>query len=143
MLFYVKERVDRRIKDVENAVYRERLPLAPLRRDVGLELHYYPKIGAEFFLIEPEIGEYSQFHASPVGDILRVESESKVERTCEWVLHHVDKPAAVAEGDVKWMETGSRGELKPGLWFYDAAQRSLHVMVHTKAGEDRIINATY
>jgi hypothetical protein len=121
------------------------LPLVSSRKDFGLELHYYPNIGAEFFLIEPEVGEYSQFHAAPVGDILRVESESKMNRGLEWILHHVDKPRQVSESEpaVKYAETQSRGELKPGLFFYDAPQRNLHVMLYTKAGEDRIVNMTY
>ena len=121
------------------------LPLLSTRKDVGLELHYYPNIGAEFFLIEPDLGEYSQFHGSPVGDIWRVESESKVERGLEWILHHVDKPTKVAESAPArvYRETASRGELRDGLWFYDAEQRNLHLMLHTKAGEDRIVNMTY
>jgi hypothetical protein len=121
------------------------LPLLSSRKDVGLELHYYPNIGAEFFLIEPELGEYSQFHAAPVGDILRVESESKVDRTIEWTLHHVDKPRNVSESEpaLQYREAASRGELKPGWFFYDAGQRNLHIMLFTKAGEDRIVNMTY
>lgn len=119
------------------------LPLVAQRKDVGLELHYYPKIGAEFFLIEPEVGEYSQFHASPVGDILRVEAESKVSRRCEWILHHVDRPAAVREGEIALREASARGELQPGMWFYDKDQRSLHLMMDAKAGSDHIVNAYY
>jgi hypothetical protein len=120
------------------------LPLVPQRKDVGLELHYYPNIGAEFFLIEPEVGEYSQFHAAPVGDIMRVESESKIERTCEWILHHMDtKPKTVGESNAPYREVSSRGELVPGTWFYDAAQHNLHLMLHVKAGEDRIVNSTF
>jgi len=120
------------------------LPLVPQRKDIGLELHYYPNIGAEFFLIEPEVNEYSQFHAAPVGEILRVEAESKVERTCEWILHHVDKPKTVGESErPSYREVSSRGELTPGSYFYDASQRSLHLLLHTKAGEDRIVNAYY
>lgn len=119
------------------------LPLVSQRKDVGLELHYYPNIGAEFFLIEPEVGEYSQFHAAPVGDIMRVESESKIERTLEWVVHHLDKPLTVGESTGAFKEAGSRGELTPGTWFHDASQRSLHIMLHTKAGEDHIVNMTF
>lgn len=119
------------------------LPLISQRKDVGLELHYYPNIGAEFFLIEPEVGEYSQFHAAPVGDIMRVESESKIERTCEWILHHLDKPKTVGESGAPYREVPSRGELVPGAWFYDGAQRNLHLMLHVKAGEDRIVNTTF
>ncbi len=119
------------------------LPLVSQRKDVGLELHYYPNIGAEFFLIEPEVGEYSQFHAAPVGEIMRVESESKVERTCEWILHHLDKPKSVGESTGAFREVASRGELVPGAWFYDAAKRSIHLMVHTKPGEDHIVNSAF
>jgi hypothetical protein len=121
------------------------LPLISTRKDVGLELHYYPNIGAEFFLIEPDVNEYSQFHAAPVGDILRVESESKVDRGLEWILHHVDKPASVSESTpaLTYKQVPALGELGPGLWYYDAAQRNLHLMLRTKAGEDRIVNMYY
>jgi len=121
------------------------LPLVSSRKAVGLELHYYPNIGAEFFLIEPDLGEYSQFHAAPVGAIMRVESESKIDRVLEWTLHRIDKPRKVAESEppLRYREVSSRGELKPGLFFYDSVQRNLHLMLHSKAGEDRIVNMTY
>ncbi|HWR50718.1 MAG TPA: hypothetical protein VN428_06405, partial [Bryobacteraceae bacterium] len=35
-----------------------------------LELHYFPRLGAEFFLWEPDLDYISQFHASPTVDLL-------------------------------------------------------------------------
>ena len=35
MLFYVKERAQRRLRDVQAAIYRERVPLAPTRFHQG------------------------------------------------------------------------------------------------------------
>ena len=64
------------------------IPLISSRLGVSLELHYFPTLGAEFFIFEPDVNEYSQFHAAPSADFMRVESESKVARVCEWILHH-------------------------------------------------------
>src|ERR1039457_5782014 len=72
--------------------------IMPLDSAVGMDLHYFPKLGAEFFLLESDIGDYSQVHAAPAADIMRLEIESKKERGYEWVVHHVEKPAGVGVG---------------------------------------------
>ncbi len=63
--------------------------IVPVQHQNVLELHYFPKLGAEFFLYEPDVNEYSQAHASQAADFWRLEIESKVARTYEWVLHHI------------------------------------------------------
>lgn len=63
--------------------------ILPIRRGNLIELHYFPKLGAEFFIFEPDVNDYSQVHASQALDQWRLEIESKVTRTYEWVLHHI------------------------------------------------------
>ncbi len=102
-------------------------------------LHYFPKLGAEFFLFERDLEDYSQVHAEPAGDYLRLEIESRKERTYEWIVHHLDKPKKI-EG---MREIGEAGLLRDGAWFYDRAQRNLHVRIVTHANEDRITNISF
>ena len=120
-------------------LYAKAGSLIPLVNKQRLELHYYPTQGGEFFVYEPEANEYSQFHAAPSGDFMRVESESKVARTCEWILHHTAKPKTVGETGKTFMETTTR---LPGTWFHDSTSGNLHIIVATKAGEDHIVNIT-
>ncbi len=120
-------------------IYAKAGSLIPLVTKQRLELHYYPTQGGEFFVYEPDANEYSQFHAAPSGDFLRVESESKVARTCEWILHHTAKPKAVGETGKPFMETTTGA---PGTWFHNTATGNLHIVVATKAGEDHIVNIT-
>ncbi len=105
-----------------------------------MELHYFPSLGAEFFLWEPDIAENSQFHAAPAGDYTRVEIESKVARIYEWILHHTKAPREVAEESGALTRVDKRDQLKPGAWWHDAAQNNLHLMVRAEAGKDLIIN---
>jgi alpha-glucosidase (family GH31 glycosyl hydrolase) len=114
--------------------------IVPLNSAVGIDLHYFPKLGAEFFLLEAGLGDYSQAHAAPAGDIMRLEIETKKERDYEWVVHHAERPAAVGFQDVKYREARSRAAMAAGTWFYDAARKNLHVRVHVKAGQDCIVN---
>jgi len=70
--------------------------IVPLKRDDIVELHYFPKLGAEFFILENPVSEYTQVHASQAADFWRLEIESKVTRTYEWVLHHIgEKPKRI------------------------------------------------
>jgi hypothetical protein len=106
----------------------------------GLALHYFPKLGAEFFLLESDIAEYSQVHAAPAADIMRLEIESKKDRDYQWVVHHVDKPAAVEFEDVQYRQVTEPNQMANHTWLYDSASRILQVRVHAKAGEDCIVN---
>ena len=69
-----------------------------------MALHYFPKAGGEFFLLEGDIAEYSQVHAAPALDIIRLEIESKKDRDYQWVVHHVERPSGVEFEDRKYQE---------------------------------------
>lgn len=116
--------------------------LIPLTTPKRLELHYFPTLGGEFFVYEPSVNEYSQFHAAPSADFMRVESESRVARTCEWILHHTSKPKQVGETGKPYKEAANRATMQSGTWFHDAANGNLHIVMATAAGEDHIINIT-
>jgi hypothetical protein len=108
-----------------------------------MELHYFPDLGGEFFLWESDKRENSQFHAAPAGEWTRVEIESHVSRTYEWVIHHADRPAKVQEGQTDYKSVKQRSALKPGMWWHDDARNDLHVMVRAEAGTDRIVNISF
>ena len=114
--------------------------IVPLDDGGGIALHYFPKLGAELFLLEEDLGEYSQVHAAPAADIMRLQIESKKGRRYQWVVHHVDRPAAVSFESRVYQPVTSIAALADGKWFYDAAKRNLHIGADVKAGEDRIIN---
>ena len=105
--------------------------------------HYFPSLGGEFFLIEAETGEYTQIHAAPAADAMRLEIESKKDRDYQWVVHNIEKPAAVGFEDRTYQPASSSQALTDGHWYYDASQKNLQVRVKVKAGEDRIINLTW
>ncbi len=117
--------------------------IIPLDSPGGMALHYFPKLGGEFFLIEAETGEYTQIHAAPAADIMRLEIESKKDRDYQWVVHHVEKPTIVGFEDRIYVPAASPVALPDAHWYYDAAQKNLQVRVKVKAGEDRIINLTW
>jgi hypothetical protein len=117
--------------------------IVPLDAAAGMALHYFPKAGGEFFLLEGDIADYSQVHASPALDFMRLEIESKKDRDYQWVVHHVEKPGSVEFEDRKYKEVAALSGLADRTWFYDAALKDLHVRVTVKAGEDCIINLNF
>jgi hypothetical protein len=117
--------------------------IVPLDSAGGMALHYFPKLGGEFFLIESETGEYTQIHAAPAADIMRLEIEAKKDRDYQWVVHNIEKPAAVGVEDRTFQPAPSATGLPDGHWYYDAALKNLQVRAKVKAGEDRIINITW
>ena len=117
--------------------------IVPLDASGGMALHYFPKAGGEFFLLEGDIAEYSQVHASPALDFMRLEIESKKDRDYQWVVHHVDKPSSVGFEDARYGEASTLAALGDRTWFYDAAQKNVHVRVKVKAGEDCIVNLNF
>jgi hypothetical protein len=117
--------------------------LFPMAAGNRMELHYMPSLGGEFFLWEPDLGSNSQFHAAPAGDFLRVEVETKVERTYEWVLHHTRAPGEVGEESVMYTRVNARSALRAGTWWHDAALNDLHLMLRARAGSDRIVNISF
>jgi alpha-glucosidase (family GH31 glycosyl hydrolase) len=117
--------------------------IVPLAEHDSMELHYFPSLGAEFFLWEPDLEENSQFHAAPAGDFLRVEVESKKRRTYEWILHHTGAPRVVAEESGAYARVARRALLRPGAWWHDDARNDLHLMMRAEAGTDRIVNISF
>jgi hypothetical protein len=113
--------------------------ILPLAAKNAMELHYFPSLGGEFFLWETDKRDNSQFHAAPAGDFMRVEIESKVSRTYEWVIHHTKRPVTVE--DCK--QVRQRAALQPGTWWHDKARNDLHVMVRVEAGADSIVNISF
>ena len=111
----------------------------PLAAKAAMELHYFPSLGGEFFLWEADKRDNSQFHAAPAGDFTRVEMESKVSRTYEWVIHHTKRPVNVEDSK----PVRQRSALKPGTWWHDSARNDLHVMIHAEAGSDVIVNISF
>jgi alpha-glucosidase (family GH31 glycosyl hydrolase) len=75
--------------------------IVPLANGDVIELHYFPKLGGEFFIYEPEIEEYTQVHASPAADFWRLEIESKAPRTYEWIIHRAGKSSLRVRASVQ------------------------------------------
>lgn len=117
--------------------------IVPLAARDRMELHYFPSLGGEFFLWEPDVAENSQFHASPAGDYVRVEIESKKRRTYEWVLHHTGAPKQVAEDSGSYQRAMDRASLQAGSWWHDDAGNNLHIVLRTEPGTDRIVNISF
>ena len=93
----------------------------------AIELHYFPRLGAEFFLAEPGDDLPTQAHAAPSADYLRLEIESRVERQYVWMVHHVQRAVGV----------------EPKSDFtYDALQRTLRIPVKAAQDSDVILNVT-
>jgi len=96
-----------------------------LRPDNVIELHYLPRLGAEFFLAEPGDEHPTQVHAAPAGDILRLEIEPRATHEFEWIIHHVS-PVEKIEPRIPYR--------------YDEARRNLHIRVKAPADADIILN---
>ncbi len=113
------------------AVYARNGSILPLMAGTTVQLHYFPKLAAEFFIAEPDADAYTKAHAGPAGEYLRLEVEPEAERDFEWIVHNVSNAESVAASGIK---------LAPGAWRYDEGARNLHVRVRAKAGEDAIVN---
>jgi len=111
-------------------VFAKNGAVVPFAREGYYEAHYFPKLGGEFFLFESDLAQWTQLHASPAGIYLRLETETKVSRDYEWVVHHVNEPVSVEPA----------AKLK---WRYDAEQRNLYVRHHAEAGSDVIVNIRF
>ena len=72
------------------------VPIAGQEAADPMIVHYLPKLAAEFFLYEPEVAEYTQLHAAPVLDLMRLEVNAKVSRSYEWIVHHMPSPRGVS-----------------------------------------------
>ena len=105
--------------------------ILPLMADGVMELHYFPRLGAEFFLSEPGGEQISQIHAGPAGEVLRLEIEPKADRKYEWVVHHVSNARAVTAIGMESPEPR-----------YDAAWRELRIPVAARAGQGIIVKVS-
>jgi alpha-glucosidase (family GH31 glycosyl hydrolase) len=117
--------------------------IVPLDSAGSIALHYFPKLGGEFFFIEKDIGAYTQVHAAPAADIMRLEIESKKDRDYEWVVHHVERPAGVGFEEREFQPVAAPDALTGGAWFYEAQLKNLFVRVRVKAGEDNVIHISW
>jgi alpha-glucosidase (family GH31 glycosyl hydrolase) len=124
------------------ALFARNGSIVPLQSDV-LELHYFPNLGGEFFLFEDESGDYTQVHAAPAADIMRLEIESAREREYEWVVRHANRPRAVGFEGRPFQQVTRRASLAHEKWFFDETSHNLHVRVKVAAGEDRIVNLSF
>jgi len=131
------------VKTASLPVFARNGAIVPLDSGGGMALHYFPTLPAEFFLVEEDIAKYSQVHAAPAGDEMRLEIESAKDRDYEWVVHHVACPSAVGFGDLQYRKLERPNPMAGGTWFYDAAQRNLYVRVSAKAGGDAIVNLKF
>lgn len=117
--------------------------IVPLQQGKVLEIHYFPQLGAEYFLWEPELQTITQIHAAPVADDLRLEIEERVGREYQFISHHTLAPRRVLAGSKELVRAGSLAELVPGAWFHDAFRAELHVRLRPSAGDDLIVNASF
>lgn len=117
--------------------------IVPLQENDRMELHYFPSLGAEFFLWEADVHDNSQFHAAPADDFVRVEVETKRRRTYEWILHHTTAPREVAEESGAYARVNARANLRPGAWWHDDANNDLHLMLRAEPETDRIVNISF
>jgi hypothetical protein len=117
--------------------------IVPLDSPGGVALHYFPTLAAEFFLLESDPEDWTQVHAAPAADIMRLEIEAKKARDYQWVVHHIERPSEVGFEGRKYGAVASAAAMQDRTWFYDAAQKNLHVRVRVAAGEDCIINLSF
>ncbi len=117
--------------------------IVPLETAGEMELHYFPTLAAEFFLLEEDVEQWTQVHAAPAADVMRLEIEAKRERTYQWVVHHVERPGGVSFEEHRYREAPSLAGLTPGGWFWDGAGRNLHIRLHARTGEDAIVNVAW
>ncbi len=118
--------------------------LMPLAEDGLMRMHYFPKLGGEFFIWEPDLEVISQLHTSPAMDFYRIEIESVKTRTYEWVMHELTRPDEVYEVDAaKYREVKAKSEIRAGTWYFDASAKTVTVRIDAVAGKDHIINLTW
>ena len=117
------------------------LPLASLADQGPMEMHYYPKLGGEFFIWEPDADFISQLHASPALDYYRVESETKKDRVYEWVLHHMDAPTKVQMVDgPEFKKVDSFDAQGLNQWLFDSIKKEVRLRVYATVGNHEIVN---
>src|SRR5258707_5425534 len=96
--------------------------IVPLDSRGSIGLHYFPKAGGDFFLLEGDVADYTQAHASPALDFYRLELESKKDRDYQWVVHHMDKATSVGFEATKYREVASLAEFDDHCWRCEPAR---------------------
>lgn len=117
--------------------------ILPLKQGERIDLHYFPKLGAEYFIYEPELRQISQVHAAPAADILRLEIETAVEREYGWIVHNIVEPVLIETRTIRYTKAKSKEKMLPGEWFYDSSQRNLHVRATADPGTSLILNVSF
>jgi alpha-glucosidase (family GH31 glycosyl hydrolase) len=125
------------------AVFARNGSIVPMTAADTLELHYFPKLGAEFFLYEEDVSDYSQVHAAPAADIIRLEIESKMARDYTWIIHHIQRATSVGFGATAFSEVKTLQELRDRTWYYDPDAQNLYARDRVRAGQDHIVNLTF
>ncbi|MBZ5585250.1 MAG: hypothetical protein LAQ30_24205 [Acidobacteriia bacterium] len=128
------------IKTESLPVFARNGTIIPLDSPGGMGLHYFPQLAAEFFVLETEVNDWTQIHASPAAEIYRLQIDSKVARDYQWVIHHVERPSTVGYQEIRYGEAGTQKELSDRTWFYETAKKNLHVRVRVNAGESSVIH---
>ncbi|MDX2181782.1 MAG: glycoside hydrolase family 31 protein [Bryobacteraceae bacterium] len=124
----------RTIPTTAGSMFAKNGSIVPLNKDGLCELHYYPKLGAEYFIYEPEVDRITQTHAAPAGDFLRLQIEAAVDRDYVWMAHHVPAPASVdLDGRL----------LAPTEWSYDPKSRTLRIPLRARLGDNLILSAGF
>lgn len=143
-------KVERGRRTIEIFAERPMLPMwmrngsiVPVDRPGRVELHYFPKLGGEYFLWEPEIDAIAQIHAGPAGDALRLQIEEKTGRTYEWIVHNVSCPAEVARDGKPIQNAAPRTDLASSQWRYDGDRRNLHIRLDARVGEDIVLHVSF
>ncbi|HYW48453.1 MAG TPA: hypothetical protein VE959_36660 [Bryobacteraceae bacterium] len=136
----------RRTITVETAalpVFARNGAIVPLDSPGGMALHYFPELAAEFFFLESDAEDWTQVHAAPAVDVIRLEIEARKARDYQWVVHHIERPAEVGSVKERYHQAASPDSVANGSWFYDSGRKNLNVRVHVTAGEDSIVNVAF
>jgi hypothetical protein len=141
-----RQRIEVEVKPDEMALFLKNGSIVPLDSSDGADpmvLHYMPKLAGEFFLFEPELAEYTQLHAAPALDLMRLEIESKVARTYEWIIHHTAPAREVKTGATTYRRVKDGNELRPGTWYYDRELQNMHIRVRVGARETGLTHVAF
>jgi alpha-glucosidase (family GH31 glycosyl hydrolase) len=125
------------------AVFARNGSIVPMNGSGTLELHYFPKLGGEFFIFEEEVQDYTQVHAAPAADVMRLQIESKVARDYTWVVHHVAPVKSVVSMGAQMNEVTTVDQLRDRTWHYDSSLQNLYVRDRAYPGQDHIINLSF
>ena len=103
-----------------------------------MALHYFPKLGAEFFLVEDERLDAGARGAGGGRDAAgdRIEEGARLRvggAPCRQALRRGVRGA-------RFREVPAAPAMADRTWFYDSARKNLHVRVRVAAGADSIVN---